>query len=275
MAFRPGPRIALLMAIALPCGALAGPGPNPLDAAAQEHLREELGVNAFTAPSIGQIFEELNALKPIPFDKVWRDLPSGLPASRGQLALAAGGVIADGFLAVVAEKQSRTEAAGRNLLRLAKALGVGDHVARHSQSILEKSMRNQWADLKTELSKAQTDAEAGLMGLKDEEIAHLVSLGGWVRGMEITAGIVAEAYTPERASRLIQPDLLDYFLDRTKTLHPDLKKAPFIQILGKNLGEIRAIMARDGEAAPSIEEVKKIRNLSREINKAVLTPEEP
>lgn len=270
MAFQPGLCIALVMATALPCAA----GPSPLDAAAQEHMREELGVNAFTAPSIGQIFDELTALKPIPFDKVWRELPSGLPASRSQLALAAGGVIADGFLAVVAEKQSRTEQAGRNLMRLAKALGVGDHVARHGQSILEKSMRNQWGDLKTELSKAQTDAEAGLMGLKDEEIAHLVSLGGWVRGMEITAGIVAEGYTPERASRLIQPDLLDYFLDRTKTLNPELKKAPFIQILVKNLGEIRAMLARNGEAPPSLEEVKKIRNLSREINKAILTNEE-
>src|ERR1700722_13782601 len=72
-----------------------------------EHIREELGVNDFTAPSIEIVFRELNELKPIPFDKVWRDLPDATPQNRPRLALEMGAIIADGFLAVAAEKQSR------------------------------------------------------------------------------------------------------------------------------------------------------------------------
>src|SRR5687767_6080475 len=81
-----------------------------------EHMREELGVNNFTAPSIDIIFEELESLKPIPFEKIWRDLPDVTPQDRARLALSTGAVIADGFLAVAAEKQSRIEPVGRVLL---------------------------------------------------------------------------------------------------------------------------------------------------------------
>ena len=105
------------------------------------HMREELGVNEFTAPSIGLVFEELQSLKPIPFDKVWRNIPDATPQDRAQLAIAAGGIIADGFLAVSAEKQSRIEPVGRALLRLAKGLGVGEHVTKHSRSFLEKAAK--------------------------------------------------------------------------------------------------------------------------------------
>src|SRR5450432_3122017 len=62
---------ALLCASALTAAA-AAPKPPGDDL---EHIREELGVNEFTAPSINLILQELNALKPIPFEKVWRDLP--------------------------------------------------------------------------------------------------------------------------------------------------------------------------------------------------------
>ena len=107
----------------------------PAEAASIEHAREELGINEFTAPSIELLFKELEELRPIPFDKVWRDLPDPQPQNRALLGLLAGGVIADGFLAVAAEKRSRIEPVGRVLLKLAKGLGVGDHVTRHSRSI--------------------------------------------------------------------------------------------------------------------------------------------
>ena len=44
-------------------------------------------------------------------------------------------------------------------------------------------------------------------------MAHLISLGGWLRGLEIAAGAVEANYTPERAASLWQRDLMkDYGL---------------------------------------------------------------
>ncbi len=266
--------LTLIFSLILPLASVAQKASTPVEAASIEHMREELGVNEFTAPSIELLFTELNDLKPIPFDKVWRDLPDTQPQSRAQLAMTAGGVIADGFLAVAAEKQSRIESVGRTLLKLAKGLGVGEHITKHSRSILEKALQNQWSNVKTELVRAQADTEAGMLALKDEEIAHLVSLGGWLRGLEITATIVVEGYTPQRAGRLVQPELFDYYIERTNTLNPTLKKTRPIQIIEKNLKDIRAMTTRPVDTPMSLDDVKLIRNLAREMNKAIVKGED-
>jgi hypothetical protein len=239
-----------------------------------EHIREELGVNEFTAPSIELLFQELSYLKPIPFDKVWRDIPDATPQSRFRLALAAGGVIADGFLAVTAEKQSRIEPVGRNLMRLAKGLGVGDSVNKHSRSILEKAAKKDWGDVKKELVRAQAEVEAAMLQLKDEEIAHLVALGGWLRGLEITGGIVAEDYSPERARRLVQPELMDYFIDRVGSLNPTFKKTKLGQMLGTSLKEVKVLTTKPVNTPIELAEVKRIHALAKDLNRAIAKDEE-
>jgi hypothetical protein len=239
-----------------------------------EHMREELGVNGFTAPSIEVILQELDALKPIPFDKVWRDLPDAMPQDRARLALSTGAVIADGFLAVASEKPSRVEQVGRTLLKLAKGLGVSDRVSKHSRSILEKAVRGQWGDIKEELVRTQAEVESAMMGLKDEEIAHLVALGGWLRALEITSTVALDDYSPERARRLIQPELLDYFLDRVSTLNPNFKKTKLGQALEKDLQDVKRITAKPVDTPIEKSEVRQIRDLARELNKLIGSNEE-
>lgn len=239
-----------------------------------QHIREELGINAFTAPSIGVLFEELHALQPIPFDKAWRDLSEGPPADRPRLALYAGQVIADGFLVVAAEKQSRIEPIARLLLKSARGLGVGEHVTRHSKSFLELAARGRWAEVKQELVRAQADVEAGMMALKDEEIAHLVSLGGWLRGLEITSSVILEDFHPEKARRLIQPAISDYFSERVATLNPRFKATPLGTTIQKNFGAIRQLTTKTDNASLSAADVTQIRDLAREINKAIAAPQQ-
>jgi hypothetical protein len=251
--------------------AFAAPKPTADDL---QHIREELGVNSFTAPSIEVIISELDALKPIPFDKVWRDLPDATPQDRARLALSTGAVLADGFLAVAGEKQSRIEPVGRVLLKLAKGLGVSDRISKHSRSILEKAARSQWSEIKQELVRTQADVEAAMLGLKDEEIAHLVALGGWLRGLEMTSGIVLDDYSPERARRLIQPELLDYFLDRVTTLNPNLKKTKLGQTLEKNLQEAKRITSKPVDTPIEKDDVKQIRELAKELNKLIASGDE-
>jgi len=239
-----------------------------------EHMREELGVNGFTAPSIEVILQELDSLKPFPFDKVWRDLPDSTPQDRARLALSTGAVIADGFLAVASEKQSRIEPVGRSLLRLAKGLGVSDRVTKHSRSIIEKAARSQWSDVKQELVRTQAEVESAMMGLKDEEIAHLVALGGWLRALEITSTVAVDDYSPERARRLIQPELLDYFLDRASTFNPTFKKTKLAQAIVTNLQAVKTITTKPVDVPIEKSEVKRIRDLARDLNKQISSGEE-
>ena len=243
-------------------------------AAAEAHIKEELGVNQFTTPSIETLLAALRELRPVPYDAVARELPSQNAPDRARLALSTGAVIADGFLAVIAEKQSRIEPIGRVLLRQAKGLGVGEHVTRHSRSILEKAAGKDWEGVRSELIGTQRDVEQGMLALKDEEIAHLVSLGGWWRGLEIATGIVAEHYSAERAALLIQPSVLDYFADRIGTLNPTFKKTKLWLVLDANLREARRISIKENNTAPTKDEVAKLHTLAKSTNDALATPEE-
>ena len=231
-----------------------------------EHMREELGINEFTTPSISVLLKALNALKPVPYDAVARELPQQNPADRARLALSTGAVIADGFLAVAAEKQSQIEPVARVLLRQAKGLGVGEHVTRHSRSVLEKSIVKDWAGIHKELIGTQRDVEGGMMALRDEEIAHLVALGGWWRGLEISSGILSSHYSQQGATLMAQPAVIDYFTDRISTMNPNFQKTKLWIGLSGNLAEVRKLAVKPENAVPTVEEVKAIHALAKTMN---------
>ncbi len=239
-----------------------------------EHLREELGINEFTTPSIAVLLKALIALRPVPYDEVERPLVPQNPGDRARLALSTGGIIADGFLAVVAEKQSRIEPIARALLRQAKGLGVGEHITRHSRSVLEKALVKDWSGIHNELIGTQRDVEGGMMALRDEEIAHLVALGGWWRGLEITSGILSTHYTPQGATLLPQPGVIDYFADRISTMNPAFQKTKLWAALSGNLTEVRNLAVKPDKAVPTVEEAKAIRAIAKAMNDIIASPEE-
>ena len=82
---------------------------------AVDHGREELGVNPFTAPSVADIFQQLDDLKPLPFEQLKREFPQATHSSREQMGLVFGGLVADGFLIVECQKQNLVEDLGRRL----------------------------------------------------------------------------------------------------------------------------------------------------------------
>jgi hypothetical protein len=233
------------------------------------HMREELGVNNFTAPPIGRLLQQLSALQPLEYEKLWRPFPAETPQNRAQMALLAGVAIADGFLAVVAEKKSRIEPPARALLRLSKGLGIGDRVLKRGQSVLELAASERWPDVRQELVRSQAEVEAALIQLKDEEIAHLVALGGWIRGLEIVSTEVGERYSPERAVVLHQPEVVEYFADRLSTLNPALQKLPVFQTLQRKTDDIRNLYRRVQSGTLSPEDVKFVQQAARDMVDAV------
>jgi hypothetical protein len=212
------------------------------------HEREELGVNRYTAPRIEHVFEQLDKLKPLPFAQLWRELPGSSPARREQKGLIFGGLIADGFLIVTAQKPNQVDELGRVLIREARALGVADRVMRHSASLTELGRAGNWIAVRKELIATQADVERAMIDLRDEKMAALISLGGWLRGLEIAAAAVEADFSPERAQVLAQPELVDYFVEELATLPPAVGQAPVFQKLRAGLKEIRATLSEAGKA---------------------------
>jgi hypothetical protein len=207
------------------------------------HFREEQGVNEYTTPSIEELFEMLDSLKPIPNQQLTRTPQPLRLDNRVKYALSFGALIGDGFLAAEEEDTKAIELLGRELLRRAKGLGVQQRVNSHSKQLLELAKRSDWTALRRELIKTQKDVEDAMLDLRDEEMAHLLSLGGWIRGLEIAAASVAADWTPDRVAKLRQMDLLEYFLQRLDTLSPPLKSTPLISRIIDALKELHEKLA--------------------------------
>ena len=233
-----------------------------------EHEREELGVNPYTAPAVVEIFQQLDDLKPLPFDQLKRDFPQAAHASREQMGLVFGGLVADGFLIVQAQKKNLVEDLGRVLLRQARSLGVGDRVMRHSASLTDLGKKGDWPAVRAELISTQEDVEQAMTELRDQKLAHLISLGGWLRGLEICAGAVEGNYTTDRAAVLWQRDLINYFAEEISTLPPAVAHKPLFEKVRAGVGALRDLLNRAPEKL-SLEEVKALHAQAKELNLAI------
>jgi hypothetical protein len=233
--------------------------PVPEDLLQDEHLREEFGVNAFTAPSIKKLFAELAEMGALPYEKLRRDIPKNTPKDRARVALALGMLIADGFLMVHTEKISEFEDVGRAVLKHAKVLGSGDRVSRHTKAIIENSVSGDWDMLKNELAKTQVDVEAEMILLRDHEIAHLISLGGWVRGLEICSTASLDPFSEPKAKKLARVDLVEYFQAGLGDLPPKIKDRDPVKSIRTTLDQIHEVINKPDGQALTAEEVEKLR----------------
>ena len=233
------------------------------DMSTDSHFREELGVNPYTTPSIEQLFNTLDSLKPIPIQELTRPLRALRLDNRVKFALSFGVLIGDGFLAVEGEEIKAIAPLGRELLRRAKGLGVQQRVSRHARQILDLAKQSDWSGLRKELIVTQKDVESAMLELRDEEMVHLLSLGGWIRGLEIGAASVVADFSPERVSKLRQLDLLDYYLQRLDTLSTPLKSTPLISQITSGLRDVRQKLADTRAVSP--EDVSGIRTTAHDL----------
>jgi hypothetical protein len=264
-----------ILIICLCLAAISGPQPvvgqAPVDNVA-EHQREELGVNPYTAPSVADIFQQLDDLKPLPFEQLKREFPQATHTSREQMGMVFGSLVADGFLIVECQKKNLVEDLGRVLLRQARSLGVGDRVMRHSASLTELGKKGDWPAVRRELISTQQDVEQAMSDLRDQKMAHLISLGGWLRGLEITSGAVEGNYTSDRAAVLWQRDLINYFAEEIATLPPAVAHAPLFEKVRAGVGAIRTLLNHAPEA-PSLTEVKTLHTQAHDLNLVIAAAE--
>lgn len=233
-----------------------------LKKSSDEHMREELGVNPITAPSIQKILKDLEVFQPVPVDVIAQADREAVFNNRFQTAMHFGSLVADGFMLTLAERPQDIQNIGRALIRQSRALGVGGRLTKRSKSLFEHSDKGDWIGMREELVRTQQDVETSMLELHDEEMAHMISLGGWLRGFQLGAVSTASNYSPGKAKVLCNAEIMDYFLDRLDTLHPRLKKTQMVTTLADRVKQIRvvAMEAEGGEPTPA--QVAKMRDLA-------------
>lgn len=243
-----------------------------LQKSSDEHMRDELGVNDITTPVIATILKDFGTFQPIPLDVIAQTPLDANYDNRLQTALFFGSLVADGFMLTIAERPQDIQNIGRILIKQSRVLGVGDRLTSRSKSLFELSDKGDWQGMRQELVRTQGDVEKSMIDLRDEEMAHMISLGGWLRGFQLAARSAVQRYTPEKARILGRPEIMDYYLDRLDTLHPRLKKTEFVSSLIAKLKELRLLATHAETGVLSEADIKKMSELADQAEAIAIGP---
>ena len=215
-------------------------------------------------PVPSEVFGVLDKLGSPNWHDVLRSANAIPPGPRAETALLLGDVIAEGFIAVEAQEPEQVKKIGRTVLDLSSALGVRKAVAARSSAIIQYADQKDWVQVRKELDQALTDVRDAMDELHDEDLAQLVSLGGWLRGTEALAQVVKRNYSKDSAGLLHQPALLDYFDKRISHMPPRLRNDQTVANIQKRLKEVRPLIG-EADTDISAQSVDQIRDIVHDL----------
>ncbi|MEO7319498.1 MAG: hypothetical protein ABIZ56_10960 [Chthoniobacteraceae bacterium] len=228
-------------------------------------------IDDVVVPVPSEIFNVLDKIGSPRWDDVLRPSKSLAkpPGEQAQTALLLGTVIAEGFIAVESMNTAEVKEIGKNVLNLAKALGVGKEVTKRTNSIISLANTDDWKGVRQELDGALVDVKAAMIKLDSEPLSQLVSLGGWLRGTEALTMVVEKNYTKDGAELLHQPALLDYFEKRIAGMKPKFRTNPAVTKVQKGLTDIRPLMGLNEGTEISEKTVKEIKAIAEDLVKTI------
>lgn len=216
-------------------------------------------VDDVVVPVPTEVFGVLDKLGSPNWHAVLRAVNANGGGERPKVALLLGTVIAEGFIAVEAQEPEEVKKIGRHVLSLASAIGVRKSVISRTNSIIDAADKKDWARVRVELDGASQDVKQSMIELKDEQLAQLVSLGGWLRGTEALTQVVSKNYTKDSAELLHQPALVDHFQRQLDAMNPRLKRNSLVKKVRGRLPEIRALIEKpDSISAQKVDQVRSI-----------------
>jgi hypothetical protein len=216
-----------------------------------------------------EIFASLDKLGDQNWAKHMEKRDVNLDGKRDRTALLFGLVISEGFIAVQAENRDEVKRIGKDVLTLAGALNVKGEVQGHALAIIDGANADEWSGVRRELDRTRQTVINKMKEIDDEDLADLVSIGGWLGGTRALAALVADNYSADASELLHQPDLLDQISSRFAKLPAKPNRAPVLGQVATTLDSLKPLMRVNGDGAVLQETVVKIRKLSTDLTEAV------
>lgn len=220
-----------------------------------EQISQAVRVESITIPMPGEFFAAIDKKGRPNWTQLVRTGAVTASASRVQIALALGTLVADGYIAVEAEDSQSVKNIGKEIINLARKLNVSQSVLGRSNSINDFATNNDWNALREELEATQNEVKLDMMDQKDTSLVTLVTLGAWLRGTEIASGLVEQAYTPDSAQLLRQPAIIDYLIQQIDSLTPTMRKDPLVVTIRETLVKSRSYVNAQPPSAEAIKDL--------------------
>ena len=243
------------LAFLLGYGAVIGAEPARLPA---DQLAKAVRNDSITIPTPGELFAALEKPGKPNWVGQMRGPISTSYKNRAQIALNLGSLIADGFIAVEAKDSQQVKNIGTDIIKMAKALGVSEHVLSRGNSINEFAENDEWDALQEELEATQNEVKASMQSHRDQDLIILVSVGGWIRGTQVVSAAVMQNYDERAAKVLRQPALVIFIQSKMNDISPDVRDEPLIKEVSGQLPGIEKLVTFPAGKAPTADEVRKV-----------------
>jgi len=242
----------------------------PPNTGSNELPPQSTAIKGVVVPIPREIFDTLDKFSNSNWRAVQRPELAQLRPHGGQVetALLLGVVIAEGFIAVEAEDAAEVKSVGRAVLRLTRGLGVEKAALKRSRSIVDHAEKEDWAGVRKEWDAVLPDVQQGMTELQSEQLAQLVSLGGWLRGAEALTALILQNYSGPKADLLRQTALLDHFEKRLAGMSDDIRTNRVVAKMRDGMQQVRPLIASKG-APISQAKVKEISTVSKELLKSL------
>ena len=244
----------------------AEPEATPLTA---DQMAGALSIDTLTIPTPGEFFAALNKqCKPNWMGEARGPITTAY-SDRAQAALNLGGLIADGYIAVEAMDGQQVKNLGRDILALAKNLGISKGIIDRGESIKQFSDDSNWSALKEELEAMQNEVKQEMDALHDDELITLLSLGAWVRGTYVVTDVVLKNFSQNTSCILRQPALVDYLRARLDKLPPRVKDTSLMKTVSGDVEAMGKLVSFPLGDTASKEDVQKLHDQAGELLKVI------
>jgi hypothetical protein len=230
-----------------------------------ETLMEAVKDDTFSVPTPGELLAALNKEGKPNWQAQYRPPIPTAYTSRPQIALNLGGLIADGYIAVEAEDSQQVKNIGKDIMTLAKTLGISENVLRRGKSIEDFAENNEWNTLKEELEATQNEVKLAMDEQHDQELTTLVTLGGWIRGTEAVSGWIANNYTEPEAKLLRQPAIVALLRSKLASLPARTRDDDLVKGLDTRLKSLQEMVSFPPGQTPSQADVKKLNETAADL----------
>ncbi|HEV7403108.1 MAG TPA: hypothetical protein VGO11_09290 [Chthoniobacteraceae bacterium] len=239
----------------------AGPALTP------EELSGAVKIDALTIPTPGEVLAAIDKLGKPDWASAIRPPISTNYSSRAQMAINIGGLVADGYIAVEAASPQQVKNIGRDIVTLARPLGVGQDIINRGKSLVEFADDGRWDTLKEEFEATQNEVKTSMRENKDSELITLVTLGGWIRATQAMANYVAAHYTEDAAKLLRQPGIVHFLNERLAALPEKVRDDNAVRKARAGLATMEKAISFPAATPPSKEAVQNLDDLATKLLK--------
>ena len=224
----------------------------------ETEIRDADRLDGLSIPTPGELLVALEKCAKVDWASRYRPPSATSFRNRPQMALNLGALIADGYVAVQAQDAQQVKNIGRDVVALAKPLGVQQEILNRGKSLSDFAAAGNWDALREELEATQNEAKLALWENKDPDLITLVSVGGWLRGAEALTAFLSEKYSKSGALLLRQPGIAAFLGRRLDQLPDQLRQDPLVRKLRTTLAEVSKDLGFPATAVPSAEKVREL-----------------